>query len=201
MDGKKAVFVYARAIIEARPPHDEPHIIISINCPGDEPARIRTNRATLGRLNLFVWDIDTIVPGVTFQYNGKSYLSDDVPPEHLFQPEHAKQIIDLVEAHPEAEDYVVHCTAGRSRSAAVAAALSKVLLGTDSSIFNNKRFNPNMRVYRMVLEEWYNRHPMETDNGELLDRKSTRLNSGDDAKLLVKEQLSAYANVAARRGL
>lgn len=161
MDGKKAIFVLSRRAAEEMQPHTDPHLLVSINCPGDEPARIRENRATLGRVNIFVWDLDHKVSGGIVEYNGIQIPMDAVPDEQLFQPGDAVKIIDLVEAHPEAEDIIVHCTAGKSRSAAVAAALSKVLLGNDESIFGNKRFTPNMRVYRMVLEEWYNRHPME----------------------------------------
>jgi len=157
----KEIFVYSRYAAEAMQPHEEPHIIVSINCPGDPPARIKQTRAQLGRVNLFVWDIDQKVPGVEFLWEGKLHKMEEIPEEELFQPAHAKAIIDLVEAHPEAEHIIVHCTAGKSRSAGVAAALHKVLNGSDEPIFGNARYRPNMRVYRMVLEEWYSRHPME----------------------------------------
>jgi len=158
------IFVYSRPAVEAVEPHAEPHIIVSINCPGEEPARIRTNRATLGRVNLFFWDLDRIPE----QYVGtkvKPHNSDEAVElfeKDLCQVEDAKKIVDLVELHKdEAQSIVVHCTAGKSRSAAVAAALHKILNGSDEPIFSNKRYSPNMRVYRMVLEEWYDRHPME----------------------------------------
>lgn len=47
--------------------------------------------------------------------------------------------------------FVVNCDAGISRSAGVAAAISKFLNNDDSNIFNNKSFCPNMTCYRMVL--------------------------------------------------
>jgi len=157
----KEIFVYSRYAIGVIEPHSEPHIIVSVNCPGDEPAFCRTTRATLGRVNIFAWDLDHKVPGGIVEYNGMQIPMDAVPDEQLFQPRDAVAIIDLVEAHPEAEHILVHCTAGKSRSAAVAAALHKVLNGTDEPIFGNKRYTPNMRVYRMVLDEWYTRHPLE----------------------------------------
>lgn len=44
---------------------------------------------------------------------------------------------------------IVHCLAGRSRSAGCAAAISKWYFNDDTFYF--KRYNPNMSVYRLVL--------------------------------------------------
>lgn len=157
------IYVYSRPLIESIVPVPDPHIIVSINCPGEEPARIRTSRATLGRVNLFFWDLDKVPE----DYDGthvRAHGSDTtftLKEADLCQPTDAVKIVDLVEAHPEAKEILIHCTAGKSRSAAVAAALEKVLNGSDAPIFDNKRYTPNMRVYRMVLEEWYARHPQE----------------------------------------
>ena len=46
---------------------------------------------------------------------------------------------------------VVHCGAGISRSAGVAAAIMKHLYGYDWAIFDNPKYNPNMRCYRLTL--------------------------------------------------
>jgi len=155
------IYVYSRPLIESIQPVPDPHLIISINCPGEEPARIRTNRATLGRANLFFWDLDKLPEGGVVRRHGSDTSFTGILEQDLCQPADAVKIVDLVEAHPEAKEILVHCTAGKSRSAAVAAALEKVLNGSDAPIFDNKRYSPNMRVYRMVLEEWYARHPME----------------------------------------
>lgn len=159
----KEIFVYSRHAIEAIAPHEEPHLIISINCPGENPARIRETRATVGRVNLFFWDLERVpegAEGIKMRgANGETVV--EFTEAQLSQPEDAKQVMDLVEAHPEAEHILVHCTAGISRSSAVAAALHKILNGSDEAIFNNKRYRPNMRVYRMMLNEWYDRHPVE----------------------------------------
>lgn len=153
----KNIYVYSRDAVEDMDPHIDPHVIISINCPGEGAARIRTNRATLGRVNLFFWDLDRIPENGDLKYDGVIYPASAFKESSLCQPEDAKKVIDLVEAHPEAEDIIVHCTAGKSRSAAVAAALHKIYNGTDEPIFGNKRYHPNMRVYRMVLDEWHAR--------------------------------------------
>lgn len=46
---------------------------------------------------------------------------------------------------------IIHCGAGQSRSAGVAAAILKYLYNDDSQIFNNARYTPNMRCYRTLL--------------------------------------------------
>ena len=49
---------------------------------------------------------------------------------------------------------IVHCDAGISRSSGVAAAILKAKTGDDSQIFNNPKYRPNMRCYRIVLDEF-----------------------------------------------
>lgn len=51
----------------------------------------------------------------------------------------------------EVKRLIVHCDAGVSRSAAVAAAIMKYLDGSDASIFNNHFYAPNMHCYKMTL--------------------------------------------------
>ena len=51
------------------------------------------------------------------------------------------------------ERIVIHCGAGVSRSAGVAAATMLYLMGDDSKIFNNHHYRPNMTCYRRVLDE------------------------------------------------
>ena len=48
-------------------------------------------------------------------------------------------------------DLIVHCEAGVSRSAGVCAAIMKWYEGSDTMIFNNPYFRPNMHCYRKVL--------------------------------------------------
>lgn len=47
---------------------------------------------------------------------------------------------------------VVHCEAGISRSAAVAAAIGKYLNGDDSFVFDNPKYYPNMHCYSTTLK-------------------------------------------------
>ena len=47
---------------------------------------------------------------------------------------------------------IIHCRAGQSRSAGVAAAVSVALFGTDKEYFDDPRYTVNMTVYRKVLK-------------------------------------------------
>jgi len=135
--------VYSRQAIEAsNGQRTMPHIIVSISTPEAPPADFITNENTLGVLRMWFYDLDRVIEG----YN------DHLEPG-MFQPSQAKEILDFVNAHPSAERFIVHCDAGMSRSPAVAAALSKILVGEDDGFF--KQYHPNMRVYRTILEEHY----------------------------------------------
>lgn len=57
----------------------------------------------------------------------------------------------------------VHCSAGVSRSAAVAAVLMKYYNGSDMPIFENAYYKPNMHVYTMVLNELFGRDNSEPE--------------------------------------
>lgn len=46
---------------------------------------------------------------------------------------------------------IVHCGAGQSRSAGIAAAILKYYTNDDRIIFNNHKYTPNMLFYRQVL--------------------------------------------------
>ena len=61
---------------------------------------------------------------------------------------------------------LVHCDAGISRSAGVAASTMKYITGDDWPIWNSSLYFPNMRCYRFMLEEFFN----EFDEEEALKR-------------------------------
>ncbi len=139
--------VHNRPAFEALPPQDVPHIVVSINCPDEDPAWFHANELTLGRVNLFFWDLDA-------QPADWKHAECALP-----QPSDGEKVVDLVLAHPEAQRIMIHCTAGKSRSAAMAAALHLILNGSDAPIFGNARYCPNMLVYRHVLNAWHKKHP------------------------------------------
>lgn len=67
-------------------------------------------------------------------------------------PDQGSQIVNFVNSYPEAEQIVVHCEAGVSRSAGVCAALKYAMTGDDMDIFRNGKYCPNMACYRTVLD-------------------------------------------------
>jgi predicted protein tyrosine phosphatase len=69
-----------------------------------------------------------------------------------FNKDMARNIFDFVNAH-KPSTIIVHCHAGVCRSAAVAAALSKIMYDEDDYIFKTRV--PNMLVYTTMLEYYY----------------------------------------------
>lgn len=70
--------------------------------------------------------------------------------ENCIVVEEAVIIMMFVERHKD-KLIIVHCDAGVSRSAGIAAALMKHYNGDDSEIFDNPRYVPNMLCYRTML--------------------------------------------------
>lgn len=68
----------------------------------------------------------------------------------------AEKIIGFVNRYlNDAEECIVHCEAGISRSAGIAAALLYILTGTDSQIFDNNKYCPNRTCYSSILNKYY----------------------------------------------
>jgi predicted protein tyrosine phosphatase len=122
------------------------HIAISIGT--DKNIQLPPNEKRKGTLELLFDDLDTD------KYSDIDFsnllISSRKP--RLFTKVMAKSILVFVEDFPETS-IVINCEAGVSRSAGVAAALSKIYLGDDQNFF--KTHYPNMRVYRMILNEYY----------------------------------------------
>lgn len=138
------IFVYSRGAIERTQPHEVPHIIVSITSSEADQARLPPSPHCRAVLRLTFADADA--------------KSDVIPEESLFSRKHARAIWDLLEEHmPQIERFIVHCDAGMCRSPAVAAAISKVFTGDDADYF--RRYRPNMRVHRTMLETYYDERP------------------------------------------
>jgi len=76
--------------------------------------------------------------------------------QNLFSQEHADKIIDFyLKNKNNCEVLMVHCYAGRCRSPAVAAALSKIANNDDMIYFKN--YTPNALVYNAILERAFER--------------------------------------------
>jgi predicted protein tyrosine phosphatase len=73
-----------------------------------------------------------------------------------FSRKHARQILDFYTLRIDnVKTFVIHCTAGISRSAAIAAALHKIYYEHDNNLYWDKYF-PNMLVYSTLIREFYN---------------------------------------------
>ena len=93
-----------------------------------------------------------------------SFDDEEKPHQLAMTKEDATKVADFVNKYKSVVDcMVVHCEAGRSRSAGVAAAIMKYLNGDDMSIFNNGKYVPNMTCYRYTLEALFNTKADETE--------------------------------------
>lgn len=126
--------------------HDNTVVMISISDPyityPNSPFCTESNKV-ITILPLFFTDADK--PGKDV-YN-RQVSENDLITE--FDAQHIKRLLNL---HPDT-DVIVHCDAGISRSSGVAAAILKAKTGDDSQIFNSPKYRPNMRCYRIVLNE------------------------------------------------
>lgn len=115
--------------------HSEQSVVISINNLGDVPASIHGNRSNgiHDVLRVFFDDVDS----------GESSISVT----------DAMKIAEFVHRyqHTGIDRIIVHCEAGRSRSAGVGAAILKYLYDDDTGVFDDPKYRPNMLCYRRVL--------------------------------------------------
>ena len=111
--------------------------IISIYSNGDIPCRLFQNK--------------------NIKYVAK-WCFDDLTDDRGITQEQANQIASFVKRHKEINTMVVHCDAGISRSAGIAAAISKWYFGTDEWVFNSDLYVPNMRCYDFMIKAFIFEH-------------------------------------------
>lgn len=121
---------------------DMPTIIISIRSIGDTPPK-----------KLFLHSNPQIKSFITLAF-------DDVTTYHAnYYPiteQQARKIAKFVMRYKDSvEQIIVHCDAGISRSAGVAAAIAKYLNGSDDDFFVRSPYTPNMTCYHKVLFALY----------------------------------------------
>lgn len=116
--------------------HPEASVIISIGTPHDE----RTRRPQISGniqdvLCLSFYDVE-----------------DPTPALPGMSPEDGQKVAQFVQKWwDRVQLFVIHCDAGQSRSAGVAAAILKVKTGSDVQIFGDSWYRPNMLCYRTTL--------------------------------------------------
>lgn len=121
------IFIVSRRCIEELQPKN--CYIISIDDPGNV---VNIDGAHIIREGFFDSEGDetSLYPGI--------------------DPEQAMRIANFVKEIPPEQDIFIHCGAGRSRSAGVAAAIVQYQGGNPDNIFNI--LTPSMRCYTKVLE-------------------------------------------------
>lgn len=135
--GRLRIQVMSKAAVE-RYACSSPHIVISIRTPEAPQARFPENPNRKGVLKLDFHDFT----------GEESNLRGDLL--DLFSVSHALRIKEFVTQHPGIKTIICHCEGGMSRSAGVAAALSRHFNGDDRFYF--KKYYPNKLVYKTLLE-------------------------------------------------
>ena len=81
---------------------------------------------------------------------GKDVYGRDVAESDLMTDKDAQNVVQFVRENRD-KRIIVHCDAGISRSAGVAAAISKYLTGDDGRFFRSGEYDPNMWCYTKTL--------------------------------------------------
>ena len=126
------------------------HIAISICDPYDDFPKIPNviSRVGLLQLQFHDWNGEQMVKIMNDYPN-----SEQAKKMVFFSKEHAEKIVEFVKFNLKDISVIIcQCDAGISRSAGVAAALSKCINGDDMFFF--KRYLPNSLVYKTILEVW-----------------------------------------------
>ena len=145
------------AIRYSREAHEETSAVISIT-DADLPTRFRNtkhpelrNDPSNGIKALCRLRFDDV------EANGENGISD----------EDAQEIVSFVNTVAvKLDKLIVHCEAGVSRSAGVAAAIMKAVNNDDGGVFGNRELHPNLSCYEKVLEAF----GIEVDEIELAEK-------------------------------
>lgn len=132
--------------------YEQPHVNISIRTPGTPKSELSVR--AVGRKAVLFLDFhdcdDITLNGVCIS----GFIGKEANTVRCITSEQAQQILAFFnEWKDKVELVVVNCAAGISRSSATAAALAVVNSQDDAFIFNDRRYHPNMLVYRTILNE------------------------------------------------
>jgi len=128
---------------------DSPHIVISITDDEKYFPDI-PEKNCIGILKIAVWDTED---GENFR-SIHNFTASEIPIDKIFNKAHAKKILEFVFKHlNDISSIVCQCDMGLSRSAATAAALSKILNGNDEEFFKSP-YIPNKLIYKTILDEY-----------------------------------------------
>ena len=139
---------------------DEKHIVISVQEPNYSHVKLPEQSSRVGWMGLWFYDFDRKTGQENYDIR-------------LFTRNHAITILSFVETWKNKVDLIcINCVAGVSRSMGIGGALGKILNNDDTYFF--KQGIPNMRVYRMILEEYYGKD--FNDYNEIKIPKNTDIN-------------------------
>ena len=142
------ISVVSKCIIE-KTKFDSPHIVISM-ADDEEYFPEIPEKNCKGVLKLAIWDSED---GETFR-SMFNYNALEIPKDKIFNNVHAKEILKFIFKHLNDVSLIVcQCDMGLSRSAATAAALSKILNGNDEEFFKPP-YIPNKLIYATILDEY-----------------------------------------------
>jgi predicted protein tyrosine phosphatase len=131
----------------------EPYAVISITDPVFSHPNLPTSPYRQGVLQLYFSDVEERV----------ARLKRLTPQVVAFTAEMAAQIVTFVQENMEqgVTLFLVHCEAGMSRSAGVAAAISRFYNGEDT--FFQMHYRPNVWVQRLLAEEFKTAFPIAVE--------------------------------------
>jgi len=130
---------------------DSSHVVISM-ADDEEYFPNILEKNCHGILKIAVWDTED---GTAFR-SMFNYDASEIPKDKIFNSTHAKKILKFVSKHlNDVSSIICQCDMGLSRSAATAAALSKILNGNDEEFFESP-FIPNKLIYETILDEYRN---------------------------------------------
>jgi predicted protein tyrosine phosphatase len=131
------------------------HVVIQFRTPTRNYPDIKYSAYCAGQLIINCHDLEE--PMTHFNAKViKDYPSFFVGPLTIFNSDLAKGILDFAENWKSRVELIVcQCDAGISRSSAAAAALSKIINGDDSWVFNSPKYVPNNLIYRTLINIWF----------------------------------------------
>lgn len=118
--------------------------VISITDPGQPLADIKLGKAVKSIFRLSFYDLNT-----DFTSRDKSVFYPAAKEEDVIG---LKEFVDSFQENG-ITTLIIHCGAGISRSAGVAAAVEEYL-GLPNTIWRNDLYEPNYHVYRLALKEF-----------------------------------------------
>lgn len=182
------VWALAKHEIEAQNMMDVPHVIISVHSPGQPQAQPKVNAYTQEVLFLCFHDLDSAPQGLAFeQVYGKP---------RLFDLEDALAVVALLYRY-ELDGVICQCEAGQSRSAGLAAAISKFFTDNDSmffmgtGIYGGPRYTPNRFIYSLLLSTLHAVGPRWKNEGLVKDSarvlwSQCKLGEEESEKMLIE---------------